>query len=210
MIPAKKTIFLVRHGTTAWNEADILQGRIEQPLSEKGLREAERVAQRLQKEPIEALFCSPMLRARQTAEAINRHLDLPLQVVPEFVEIDLGRWEGLHYPQVQEQFHREHQEWIRDSAVPVPGGESFDQVFARVYQGLQAVLQSPAGVIVIVGHATVNRALLGHLLAMPPAAARLFRTTNASLSRLVYYDSVERRSGVVDFWNDSHHLDEPI
>src|SRR5512137_1402932 len=100
----KKRILLVRHGITAYNEADRLQGRIDNPLSEKGRREAEQLAARLKDEPIDAFFSSPLRRAQETAAIIGRFHDRGLTLVPEFSEIDLGDWEGLDYGLVRERF----------------------------------------------------------------------------------------------------------
>ena len=206
MNPEKKQLFLVRHGTTADNEADILQGRVDNPLSETGLREARQVAEYMHGESIQAVFSSPMLRARQTAEAIATALQLPIQIIDNFCEIDLGEWEGQKYEMVQKKYADFHLRWVADSSLPVPGGESFDQVFTRVAVGLPLLWKEQATSMVLVGHATVNRAVLGNLIGMPATAARLFRTQNASISKLVLFDLPDRRYSVVDYWNCTAHL----
>jgi broad specificity phosphatase PhoE len=203
----KKTILLVRHGTTAFNETDHLQGQIDNPLSQKGRDEAARLSSRLKCTALDAIFSSPLQRAVATANIINIFHDLPLTLVPEFSEINLGEWEGLEYGKVREQFPDIHQHWISDPDFPIPGGESFSSVCARTMTGLERILQDNRKHILIAGHASVNRAILGNLLHLSPASARLFRTGNASLSRLILLENSLQRWTVVDYWNSTSHLE---
>jgi len=202
----KKTILLVRHGTTTFNETDHLQGQIDNPLNQKGRAEAARLAARLKCENLDAIFSSPLQRAIETATIVNRFHDLPLTLVPEFSEINLGEWEGLNYSEVRMQFPEIHQRWINDPDFPIPGGESFNTVCARTQTGLERILQDNRKHILITGHASVNRAILSNLLQLNPAAARHFRTGNAALSRLLLLENSRQQWAVVDFWNSTSHL----
>ncbi|MEI6614277.1 MAG: histidine phosphatase family protein [Chrysiogenales bacterium] len=202
----KKTILLVRHGTTTFNETDHLQGRIDNPLNQKGRDEASRLAARLKCENLDAIFSSPLQRAIETAAIINSFHNLPLTLVPEFSEINLGEWEGLNYSDVRAQFPEIHQRWISDPDFPIPGGENFSTVCARTRIGLERILQGDLQHILITGHASVNRAILGNLLQLSPASARMFRTGNAALSRLLLMENSHRQWAVVDFWNSTSHL----
>ncbi|MCU0275845.1 MAG: histidine phosphatase family protein [Acidobacteria bacterium] len=207
MDAVKKRILLVRHGTTAFNESDRLQGRIDNPLSDRGRQEAEKLAARLKPESIDAFFSSPLRRARETATIINRFHGKSLTLIPEFSEIDLGDWEGLDYGLVRERFADVHQRFISDPDFPVPGGESFSAVCARARAGLDTALGNGQRTILIAGHASVNRAILAGLLGISPAQARVFRTGNAALSRLLLMEDGARRWAVVDFWNSTSHLE---
>jgi probable phosphoglycerate mutase len=206
----KKRILLVRHGTTAYNETDRLQGRIDNPLSARGRDEIERLAERLKNAPIDAIFSSPLRRALETATVINRHHARPLTVVDEFSEIDLGDWEGLDYGRVREQFPDVHDRWVGDPDFAVPGGESFSSVCVRARSGLDKALRNGSVNILIAGHATVNRAILAAILDLTPAQARVFRTGNSALSRLLLMENGERRWAVVDFWNSMSHLESAL
>ncbi len=203
----KKTILLVRHGTTAFNESDLLQGLIDNPLNQKGRDEAARLAARLKNTSLDGVFSSPLQRAVETATIINGFHNLPLTVVPEFNEINLGEWEGLNYSRAREQFPEIHRRWISDPDFPIPGGESFNAVCARTRPGLERILQDGRKHILIAGHASVNRAILAHLLDLSPAAARHFRTGNAALSRLLLLENSRQQWAVVDFWNSTSHLE---
>jgi broad specificity phosphatase PhoE len=204
----KKSILLVRHGTTAFNETDHLQGLIDNPLNARGRDEAVRLAARLKETAIDAMFSSPLQRAVETAAIINRFHDLPLTLVPEFCEIDLGEWEGLNYSQAREQYPEIHRRWISDPDFPIPGGESFTSVCARTRTGLERILANGGRHILIAGHASVNRAILANLLDLNPSAARHFRTGNAALSRLLLLENPLQQWAVVDFWNSTSHLED--
>lgn len=205
----KKSILLVRHGTTRFNETDHLQGLIDNPLNDKGRSEASRLADRLKTAALDSIFSSPLKRAVETAAIINRLHDLPLTIVPEFSEIDLGEWEGLNYTQVREQFPEIHRRWISDPDFPIPGGESFTSVCARTQKGLERIMADGSKHILIAGHASVNRAILANLLGVSPAAARHFRTGNAALSRLLLLENPGQQWAVLDFWNSTSHLKNP-
>jgi broad specificity phosphatase PhoE len=184
-----------------------LQGRIDNPLNQKGRDEASRLAARLKCENLDAIFSSPLQRAVETATIVNRFHDLPLTLVPEFCEINLGEWEGLNYSLVRTQFPEIHQRWINNPDFPIPGGESFSTVCDRTRTGLERILQDSGKHILITGHASVNRAILGNLLQLNPASARMFRTGNAALSRLLLLENSHQQWAVVDFWNSTSHLE---
>lgn len=202
-----KTIFLARHGMTAYNEEDLLQGRIDLPLSEKGKLEAESLAEALKNEKIEIIFHSPLRRAQETAAIINRHHNLELHTIDCFTEIDMGDWEGQYYYDLIEKNKEFYQAWFENSKIAIPGGESFLQVFTRVKPGVAEVLAADYRVIAIVAHAAVNRGILGALVDMSPEPARLFRMRNGAFSKLLVYENNGKLRTIVDCWNNCTHLE---
>jgi len=199
-------ILLVRHGTTEHNERDILQGHIDNPLNDRGQTEVNLLGDFLRDETIGKIYTSPLLRAMQTCDAINRYHQAPVTVISTFTEVDLGDWEGMTYAAVKSDFSEFHDRWVVDPAIPIPNGESFLQVFARVKAGVDEVLAGGWGTVVICGHATVNRAILAHLMKIDPASARQFRQRNASLSKFLVLANGRDRRLVIDFWNSVAHL----
>jgi len=215
---SQKKILLIRHGTTAFNQADRLQGRIDNPLNETGEAEVARLAELIRDEPLDVIYCSPLVRARQTAEAIRRvrggHCgpggpSAPLRIVADFHEIDLGDWEGLDYTTVKERDPEFFNCWLEKADQAIPNGESFTQVCERVKPALAEILRGPEQAVAIVGHATVNRAILAILLAMEPAVARRFRVSNAAVARLTVFENSRGRRTVVDAWNQTAPLPTP-
>jgi broad specificity phosphatase PhoE len=201
-----KTIYLVRHGATGYNDQDLFQGVLDNSLSEKGRQESEKLAQRLKDETIDIIFHSPLARARQTAEIINQYHQVELCQVDELLEMDMGDWEGLNFFKVVKEQAEIYQQLVTDPAAKIPGGESFDQVFQRVKSGVDKVMASKEKSILISAHAMVNRAILGHLLGLESIKARKFRMDNCAFSRLLKYRTLEGENIVVDIWNSIDHL----
>jgi broad specificity phosphatase PhoE len=201
-----KTIYLVRHGATGYNDQDLFQGVLDNSLSERGKQESEKLALRLKDEPIDIMFHSPLARARQTAEIINQYHQAELCQIDGFIEMDMGDWEGLNFFKVVKEQAEIYQQLISDPAAKVPGGESFDQVFKRVKPGVGKVMASKEKSILISAHAMVNRAILGHLLGLEPTKARKFRMDNCAFSRFLVFRTLEGENIVVDIWNSVDHL----
>jgi broad specificity phosphatase PhoE len=89
------TIYLARHGQTEWNVAGRRQGRLDSPLTNLGLKQADRNAELLSAEGIDAVFTSPLGRAQRTASIIGSRLGLTVTVLDDLAEIDHGLWSGL-------------------------------------------------------------------------------------------------------------------
>jgi broad specificity phosphatase PhoE len=203
-----KTIFLVRHASTAHNENGLWQGRSDYPLNEKGREEAELLAGELKNEAFEIIYHSPMKRAIQTAEILNKHHNATLKLIKGFIEIDVGHFDGTKHKDVMDKHPEIYRDWVMDLNTPVPGGESFNDVFDRVKPGVEEILASPHRNILIAAHAMVNRAILGHMLKMGPIPARKFRFENCAYSKFFVYDTPHGRHTVVDLWNCISHLEE--
>src|SRR4028118_821913 len=96
-------LILVRHGESEWNRTGRYQGQADAPLSDLGLRQADALANRLQHEHIDAIYTSPLQRARKTAEAIARfHPHVPFVQDEALMEIHHGVWQGLLATEVRE------------------------------------------------------------------------------------------------------------
>lgn len=88
----KTMLYLIRHGETDWNASHRWQGHADIPLNQRGLRQAQLVAQQLQAEGVQfdAIYSSDLTRAYQTAWQIGALLHLPVQMLPPLREIDVG------------------------------------------------------------------------------------------------------------------------
>lgn len=204
----EKTIYVTRHGSTPYNDKDLLQGAIDIPLSPKGEKQGERLAERLKEKSFDVIFHSPLIRAKQTAEIVNRHHQVDLHQIDSFVEMDMGDWEGDNFFQIIEDNPNIYSQWVMDPEAGLPGGESFGQVFRRVKPGVEEILDSPHRNILVVAHAIVNRAFLGQILNMPLLSARRFRMKNCALSKLEVYGTGAGRFIAVDYWNDFSHMND--
>ncbi|WP_432488352.1 histidine phosphatase family protein [Kineococcus sp. SYSU DK018] len=147
---------MARHGATAHTAQGRLSGSTGQdpPLSEVGRDQARRLAGALRAAGgADVLVCSPVLRARQTAEEVATALGLGLRVEDDLREIDFGDWEGLTPAEVDRRWPGAQDAWRQCSTEPVPGGESLEQVgdrVARVRERLAA--EHPGGRVLLVSH----------------------------------------------------------
>ncbi|HEY1928373.1 MAG TPA: histidine phosphatase family protein [Caulobacteraceae bacterium] len=161
------TIFFVRHG--AHDRLDrILCGRMAGvTLSETGLDQARRVAERLSREPIAAIYVSPMERARQTAEPLAERLGVDPIVAEDLNEIDFGDWTGVSFEDLRG--HPAWEPWIRErSRGRAPGGESMCEAQARVGRWISAARAAhPDAAVAAICHADVIKAAVCDALGLP-------------------------------------------
>lgn len=191
--PAPDTcwLYLVRHGATANNRArpPRLQGRRTDPgLSPEGHQQARQTGQTLADLPLGAVYSSPLLRARQTAEAIAGPHRLAVEPVEDLIEVDVGLWEGRSWDEIQETDPEAYRLFMTDACVhPYLGGENLRTLQARVIPALEKLMSENLGrVVVAVGHNCVNRVYLAHLLGMPLAKYRSIPQDNCGVNLLRY------------------------
>jgi len=87
-------ILLTRHGETAWNKLNKVQGKVDIPLNEKGIEQANIIKEELSGKNVDLIICSPLLRTRQTVEILNRELNIPVLYDERISERDFGEFEG--------------------------------------------------------------------------------------------------------------------
>lgn len=162
------TIFyLVRHAQCD-GLGEVLWGRSEGVcLNEEGKTETRQLAERFREIKLNAIYSSPLERARETAEAIARLGGFEVALSDAFNEIDFGEWTGSSFAQLagNERWRRFNS---RRSITSIPGGESFLDVQARVVAELEELSQHHLGQrVVIVSHADVIKAAVGYVTATP-------------------------------------------
>lgn len=180
------TLYLIRHGATAQNSHRpvILQGNaINGPLNEIGHRQAREVADFLASRPVAAVYSSPMIRARQTAESVAAPHRLAITPLDRLHEVDVGDWEGKTWTQIMEDDPEYYSHFMSDPAVPYRGGESYVQVLERVRPVFESLLQRHAGeTFAVVAHNVVNRVYLASLLGDSLLSSRRIRQMNCCLN----------------------------
>jgi probable phosphoglycerate mutase len=170
--PATRLI-LVRHGETPLSVERRFSGRGDPMLTERGqaqvLAAAARVSGLLRDVPTRVVTSS-LTRARQTADEIVTVLGAGGVVADDrLVECDFGEWEGHTFGQVRQRWPRELDAWLGSTAVAPPGGESFDQVTARIRAAVTELRESyPKQDIVLVGHVTGIKLVLRDALDAGP------------------------------------------
>jgi broad specificity phosphatase PhoE len=164
------TVTLVRHGQTELSQRSAYSGRIDVPLTAEGRAQARRCAARLAADTtIDAIVCSPLSRARDTAQAIADATGAPLTVDERLAEIDFGPFEGLDRDEAAARLGRAFEAWRSDPfGAPVPGMETMQQVLERVRPATADALAS-AEHPVIVAHQGTLRIVLIALGELAPA-----------------------------------------
>lgn len=160
----KGEVWLVRHAATEWADAGRHTGRTDVPLTDPGRDDARALAPRLAGETFAAVRCSPLARARETATLAGVDLDGSNVTLDEdLVEWDYGDYEGITTPQIREQ----RPGWFL-WADGCPGGETADDVGARVDRVIAAVC-AVDGDVLLVAHGHLLRVLGARWMGLPAA-----------------------------------------
>jgi ribonuclease H / adenosylcobalamin/alpha-ribazole phosphatase len=196
---------LVRHGQTHMSVGRRYSGRGNPPLTSIGLDQAAAVAARLaSSSDITAVVSSPLLRARQTADAIGEAVGVPVSELDDLTETDFGAWEGLTFAEAAARDPEAHRAWLADPSVRSPGGESFDEVHERFSLAAQGIVAEHGGTtVVVVSHVTPIKTLLRIGLAAGPSVLFRLHLDLASLSVVEFYPDGNTSVRLV---NDTTHL----
>ena len=147
-------IYVARHGETSWNARNIICGRTDIPLNERGKEQAMLLAERLAGVSIDRIIASPMIRARQTAETVAEKYGLPIMFDERLIEQNFGIYEGKD---------RKDPGYLANKrmfAYRYPGGESQMDVAHRVYGLVEELREKyPGENILLVCHGGVCRSL---------------------------------------------------
>jgi probable phosphoglycerate mutase len=183
------TFVAVRHGVTPYTIAKRYCGSSDVPLNEAGVAQAEAAAQRLAaRAGITAVVCSPLRRARSTAELIAAAVGAAVTVDDGLRECEFGAWEGLTFGEVQERFPDDVAAWLADPTVAPPGGESFADVWLRVRQARDRIVAShPGATVAVVSHSTPITLLACLALEAPLASLYRLQIAPASVTEIDWY-----------------------
>lgn len=186
------TVFLIRHGVTAWHAEKRVLGQRDVPLSPEGVAQAEATASLLAGVKLAELLTSPLQRAIQTAEIIGQTTGIEVARDPRLIDFKLGKWTGLTYEEVNGS--EEYQRFLHDpGSERIPGGESLEDIRRRSVGAVdQALRDSPTGdAVAIVTHAGVIRVLLVHFMGSPLANYHRVRVSPGSVSILSFANDRE-------------------
>lgn len=200
-------LHLVRHGETDWNAAKRIQGTIDIGLNATGRRQAEELGAELTSRgaAFAGIRTSALKRARSTAQILASRLGRAVAEVPDLHEMDFGAWQGLTWGEVEARYPDEFHTWLKERRMTrAPGGESYDDLLARVLKALEALCQSatqgdihghsqdelPADLLVVT-HGAVILSL--RCLVEGGDFAEMDRLRVGNLERFVLEDSVLKR-----------------
>jgi broad specificity phosphatase PhoE len=200
--------YFARHGETVWNAERRLCGRTDAPLSDAGRRQARLLATRLKAISFEALYASPLQRARETASIVGTAIERVPTVDLRLVELSYGAWEGRTSAEVKLASAEAYSAWeANPAAIAPPEGESGEQLIERLKPFLADVAQRHRnGNVAVVCHRTVCRLMACHLIGIPlPEYRQRIPMDNAALNIFETHGAEWR----VVALNDSSHLVTP-
>ena len=156
-------IYLLRHGTTDWNKAGKVPGIVPGiPLNQEGFERCERVALRLSQVPFKKILSSPLERATQTADIINRYHHLDIEIDKRLIDWDLGPWTGQPHQEISTQDAENYKIWKEQPEnLALEGQERLKGIADRmvsVVDGLKK--QRDIGSVLLVSHRDPLAALM--------------------------------------------------
>lgn len=187
--PLPTMILMVRHGRTP-TTGKVLPGRAKGlHLSDDGIAEAKRVAERIaEMKKVAAIYASPLERTRETAAPIAKALGLPVVTHKGLLECDFGGWTGASLSSLMKK-----KEWTTvqraPSAFRFPNGESFTEMQTRMVSTLDEIRRAhPGKVVVCVSHADPIKAALAHAMGTHLDLFQRIVVSTCSVSAVAYAD----------------------
>jgi broad specificity phosphatase PhoE/ribonuclease HI len=198
---APTVLLLLRHGRTLLTQERRFSGRggLDAELTSSGRADADRAAGLIaglgwpgaalaEIGPATAVVTSPLLRTRQTAEAVATRLGLPVTVMDDWAEISFGGWDGLTFAEVAERWPDDVRRWRESMTAAPPGGESLQELISRVRAVRAATVEAfPGRVIVVATHGVPVRAAVHEALDAGPPALWRTRVDPASVTAVRYW-----------------------
>jgi probable phosphoglycerate mutase len=202
-------LYMVRHGQTAASRENRFSGSSDPPLTPIGESMAEAFARAYAPLTWDAIYTSPMLRTRQTAEALSRHTGVAPTVEDGLKEVEYGEWEGLRQDEVKARWPDAYEYWATDVASRgTPGGETAFHVAARAMRAVEAIRsRHERGNVMLVSHKATLRIITCALLGLD---VRLFRERIAQPVTAVTMFVVTKGTAQLAFLGDRAHLSEDL
>ena len=160
------TVILVRHGESRANNEKFFAGQLDVELSELGRKQADVTAKYVTEAyKIDKIYSSTLRRAYDTAKAISERAELDIIPRDDLREINSGKWQGLHFDELEEKYAESYGVWLHDIGnAKTPDGESVKELYERAWSAIEAIAdENPAGVVAVSTHATPIRAILCRL-----------------------------------------------
>ncbi len=139
-------VLLIRPGATLYDEQNRVQGVLDIPLSDQGLldvdRLAERLAERERDAPLSALYCGPGESVTRTAAVVGKALGLRPKRIDDFRNLDQGLWQGLQIEEIRRRNTRLFRQWIDDPrTIRPPQGETIEEAMDRVRAAFRPLIR---------------------------------------------------------------------
>ena len=199
---------MVRHGETAWNAEGRVQGQLDIPLNDVGRAQARATAAVLAEHDFTAIYCSDLIRVRQTAEPAARKLALPVLYMAELRERHYGMFETLTYVEVREKFPAQYARFRdKDPDFDFEGGETLRGFNERSLKALGDLIARHQGEqILVFTHGGVLEMVYRHARDVGLSSPRDFEIPNAAINWI----EVTPDQWTVWSWAEVAHLEAAL
>ena len=130
-------VYVLRHGTTVWNEEGRTQGRRQNKLSKAGKELATQTAEKLKNEKIDVIYSSPLMRTMQTANIVNKYHNSKINRCELLTEVDQGVFSGKLWRKLTD-----HEKQLKAERHPSTGMETYEQAYERVKEFVETILKN--------------------------------------------------------------------
>jgi probable phosphoglycerate mutase len=195
-----RKLYFARHGETTHAVENRFIGRTDSDLSPLGEEQILQLGKRMAEVPLAAIYSSPLVRCRKTANAVASHHKLDVQVVDELAEIALGDWEGLTAKEIEAKWPDLYKMRRDDMEnFGAPGGETWGVVQKRAVAAFEKLLESaPDGPIFVAAHRGINSVFICHLMKLPLGQLFNFEQDYGCLNA-VHFASGEARLELLNY-----------
>lgn len=198
------TWWLIRHGETDFNLNGRFQGSIDELLNETGQTQAASLIPRLKEMNFDAIYASDLTRVKQTAHfALNGESD-SIAYDARLREMDFGKWEGLKWEEIREQYPEEFAIWTQDREQNPHGGERVSDIAQRVSAFMDELREQyqDEEQILIFAHGGTIAIILTLLFEIDTSKWWQFRLQNCSLNEVIFF----KHGFVLNRLNDNQHI----
>ena len=181
-----KLIF-IRHGQTDWNVQGKIQGSYDSELNATGIEQAMSLSEKLfnLNYKFSKIYSSPQKRALKTAEILSKSSNVDYISVKDLQEMNMGKWEGLSWREVEENYPDEYKEWyLNRRYTKTPDGESYQDMLERVLKAIHKIINENNEDVVIVSHSAVIMCLQCYVTNTPFNDMLKFKTKNATITEI--------------------------
>lgn len=177
-------LFLIRHGQTDWNLKGKIQGSCDIELNDTGINQAKELSKKILEEgyKFSKIYSSLQRRAVKTAEILSHAINLDYIVIKGLEEMNLGKWEGLSWKEVQEKYPIEYGKWyVNRRYTKTPKGESYQDLLERILPAIHKIINENCEDVVIVTHSAVIMSIQCYITNTPFEEIMKFKTNNTSI-----------------------------
>lgn len=189
-------IILIRHGESKWNKIGKIQGQKDIELTQKGRKQAKKLAEDLKKEKIDYIYTSDLERAYETANIISKELNKPIFLTKKLREINFGDWQGKTINQIKNKYKNQFNTWRKSPhLLSLSGAENLIKVQERSMLLLRELHKKHKNDnIILVSHGVTIKVLILSILDIDIENYRKITVDNCSLTMIKY---IEDKSKII-------------